>query len=202
MPPFSLEHSSGAYRLDFVVYALLCTILSATLLVARPEDSGIDLMLWVAGGGALWSLLEYLLHRFVLHGIAPFSNWHDQHHLRPHALIVSPTVLSLSLFLLLATLPAWWLLGAWPAVALTLGLLTSYLGYSLTHHTTHHNTTPWIRRNAWVSQRRVRHAMHHAAHHIKARGEVCRPCCFGVSSSFWDVMFGTDTRVRRTRSEP
>jgi cyclopropane-fatty-acyl-phospholipid synthase len=134
--------------------------------------------------------------------VAPFSRWHDEHHRRPQALIASPVVLSLSLFLLLGSLPAWWLLGGWPAMALTLGLLTSYLVYGLMHHATHHNTFPWIRHNAWMSQRRVRHAMHHAVHHIQARGEICNPCHFGVSNSFWDVVFRTNTLVCPRRDAP
>jgi cyclopropane-fatty-acyl-phospholipid synthase len=197
MSLLSLEHSVTAYRLDFALYALLCMGTATALLTTSPVGSGAVLLLWVAGGVALWSLLEYLLHRFVLHGVAPFSRWHGQHHVRPQALIASPIALSLSLFLLLGALPAWWLLGTWPATALTLGLLTSYLVYGLTHHATHHKTVPWIRHNAWISRCRVRHAMHHATHHIQARGEICKPCHFGVSNSFWDTVFGTDTMMVR-----
>jgi cyclopropane-fatty-acyl-phospholipid synthase len=198
----SLEHSPAAYRLDFVVYALLCLAAAALLLGASPNGSGLVLSLWVSGGVALWSLLEYLLHRFVLHGVAPFSRWHDQHHLHPRALIATPMVLSLSLILVLAALPAWWLLGAWAALALTQGILASYLLYGLTHHATHHNTPPWVRNNPWISQRRIRHAMHHAAHHIQERGESCKPCHFGVSNSLWDVVFGTNILVRPARTAP
>jgi cyclopropane-fatty-acyl-phospholipid synthase len=196
MSLLSLEHSPAGYRLDFALYALLCLATAATLLSASPEGEGLTLLLWVLSGIALWSLLEYLLHRFVLHGIAPFSRWHGQHHLSPRALIASPITLSLSLFLVLGSLPAWWLLGGWSALALTLGLWASYLVYGLTHHATHHGTGPWLRQNAWMSRRRIRHAMHHAAHHIEARGERCTPCHFGVSNSFWDAVFGTDTEVR------
>jgi cyclopropane-fatty-acyl-phospholipid synthase len=202
MSLLSLEHSAAAYRLDFALYAVLCLASASTLLAASPQGTGAALVLWVLGGMALWSLLEYLLHRHVLHGLAPFSHWHAQHHLRPKALIASPTVLSLSLFVLLGSLPAWWLLGAWAALALTLGLLTSYLLYGLTHHLSHHGSPAWLRRSAWISQRRVRHAMHHAAHHIAARGDTCKPCHFGVSSSVWDTVFGTNTRLRSFQLAP
>jgi cyclopropane-fatty-acyl-phospholipid synthase len=202
MSLLSLEHSVAAYRFDFALYTLLCLGTAATLLAASPTGSGTTLLLWALGGVALWSLLEYLLHRFVLHGVAPFSRWHGEHHVRPQALIASPIALSLSLFMLLGALPAWWLLGAWPATALTLGLMTSYLLYGLTHHATHHHTAPWIRHNPWISRRRVRHAMHHAVHHIQARGEICKPCHFGVSNSFWDVVFGTNTLVRPLPIQP
>ena len=200
MSLFSLEHSARAYGLDFALYALLCLGLATALLAASPEGSGVPLLAWVGAGVALWSLLEYLLHRFVLHGVAPLSRWHARHHQQPNALIATPVVLSLSLFLLLAGLPAWWLLGGWAALALGLGLLGSYLLYGLTHHATHHPTPDWIAHSSWMRQRRVRHAMHHAAHHIRARGEACKPCHFGVSNSLWDTVFGTNPLVRPMRS--
>jgi cyclopropane-fatty-acyl-phospholipid synthase len=202
MSLFSLEHSSTAYRFDFALYALLCLGAATVLLSVAPTGYGIVLLLWVMSGVALWSLLEYLLHRYVLHGVAPFSRWHAQHHLRPRALIASPIALSLSLFFTLGTLPAWWLLGIWPAVALTLGLMCSYLVYGLTHHATHHGTPSWIGRSAWLSQRRICHAMHHAAHNIKTQGQVSKPCHFGVSSSIWDVLFGTKDMLRVVRITP
>ena len=201
MSLLSLEHGPIAYRLDFALYGVLCASIAATLLLASPAGSGWNLLPWMTGGIALWSLLEYVLHRFVLHGVAPFSDWHGQHHARPHALIGSPILLSLSLFAVLGALPAWLLLGGWPALALTLGLLISYLGYGLMHHTTHHNTPPWIRQNPWVAQRRICHAMHHAAYHIRARGESCTPCHYGVSSGFWDVVFGSNALMRPVRTK-
>jgi sterol desaturase/sphingolipid hydroxylase (fatty acid hydroxylase superfamily) len=201
MSLLSLEHSPTAYRLDFALYGVLCSTIAATLVFAGPAGSGLALLLWVVGGVALWTLLEYLLHRFILHGVAPFSNWHQHHHARPQALIASPILLSLTLFVLLGALPAWLLLGDWPALALTLGLLGSYWGYGLMHHTTHHSTPPWVRRNAWVTQRRICHAMHHAAYHISARGEACKPCHFGVSSGFWDAVFGSNVLLPPARTE-
>ena len=197
MSLLSLEQSPTAYRADFALYGALCSAIAATLLYASPAGSGLALLLWIVGGVVLWTLLEYLLHRFVLHGVAPFSHWHGQHHARPHALIGSPILLSLSLFAVLGALPAWLLLGGWPALALTLGLLISYLGYGLMHHT----TLPWIRQNPWVAQRRICHAMHHAAYHIRARGESCTPCHYGVSSGSWDVVFGSNALMRPARTK-
>jgi cyclopropane-fatty-acyl-phospholipid synthase len=199
MSLLSMEHSPAAYRLDFALYTFLCAANATALVASRPGGSTLELLLWVIGGGVLWSLLEYLLHRFVLHGVAPFSDWHGLHHQRPAALIASPIVLSLSLFLILGTLPAWWLIGLWPALALTLGLMTGYLLYSLAHHATHHSTTVWIRNSSWIRQCRIRHAMHHSAHHLEARGEIHRPCHFGVSNSLWDGVFGTNTMFHRIR---
>lgn len=201
MPLLPLEHSTTAYRLDFVLYALTCLAITAFLLFASPDGSRI-LLVWVLGGAALWSLLEYLLHRFVLHGLRPFSEWHAQHHARPRALIGTPILMSFSLFLVLGTLPAWWLLGTWPALAITLGLLASYLAYGLIHHATHHSSSRWLQRSHWMRQRTVWHAKHHAAYHEGRLGTPGVPCHFGVCTSVWDSVFDTRGAVRASRQAP
>jgi len=198
MALISLEHSAAAYWFDFALYSAVCVGIACLLVFASPSGTGPVLALWVLWGGALWSLLEYVLHRFVLHGVAPFSRWHSEHHQRPHALISSPLLLSLSLFALLAALPAWWMLGAWPAMALTLGLMAGYLAYGLTHHAVHHRMPAWIAGNAWLGRRRVRHAMHHYHHRSSASDRRGTACHYGVSNSFWDAMFGTNPQVKVT----
>ena len=150
MNPFSLEHSATVYWVDFALYAMFCVGALATLLSLGAVGDAAALLMCVVSGVVLWSLLEYFLHRYVLHGIAPFSHWHSQHHVRPRAVIATPIALSLPLFLSLGAISAWWILGILPAVALSLGLMSSYLIYGLTHHATHHSTSPWIRHNCLV----------------------------------------------------
>ena len=131
------------------------------------------------GGLAGWTVIEYLLHRFVLHGLQPFSRWHAEHHSRPTALICSPTSLSASLITVLVFLPALALAGLWPACALTFGVLTGYLAYAVTHHATHH----WRSEAAWLLRRKRWHALHHRASRP--------PGHYGVTSGFWDHVFGS-----------
>jgi hypothetical protein len=57
-------------------------------------------------GLVAWTLLEYALHRFVLHGLQPFRTWHAEHHRRPRALIGTPTILSATLIAALGGHPA------------------------------------------------------------------------------------------------
>jgi len=66
----------------------------------------------------------------------------------------------------------------WRASALTLGLLTGYLGYAITHHAIHH----WRADNAWLKERKYWHALHHHSE---------QPGCYGVTSSVWDRVFGS-----------
>ena len=77
--------------------------------------------------------------------------------------------------------------GSWLACALTLGMLLGYLGYALTHHFAHQRAA----RSGWLAQRKRWHALHH--HHVE------QPVCFGVTSAFWDRVFGTD-KVRLPRT--
>ncbi|MET0518416.1 MAG: sterol desaturase family protein [Burkholderiaceae bacterium] len=128
-----------------------------------------------------WSWLEYALHRFVLHGLPPFAAWHQLHHQRPRALICAPTLFSGGLIGLLVFAPALLLSGLWQACALTLGVLLGYLAYSWIHHLAHHGHVDarWLRRRQhW-----------HALHHRRAAAE--QRACYGVSTAFWDHVFGT-----------
>lgn len=189
MGPLELESSPAAYRADFVVYGLAVLGLSLALVLGGPEPAW--RMLALAGAGyLLWGLLEYGLHRFVLHGLWPFRALHAQHHLRPGARIGTPTVVSAPLFALLGFGPAWALAGPWPACALTLGLLAGYLAYAVTHHVCHHGQG----RGAWMA----RHQRWHRRHHQN----LPSPGCYGVSHRFWDHVFGTDREPLRQRGGP
>lgn len=181
---FTLEQSKTTYGADFVLYGIAMVGLVA-LLLAAPRQYGLENVALALGGLLSWSAIEYALHRFVLHGLRPFSRWHAEHHLRPTALICSPTILSAILVVMLVYLPALALGGIWRACALTLGVLTGYLAYSITHHATHH----WHAENAWLKERKRWHALHH---HI----EESR-CCYGVTSAFWDHVCGTDPGPRK-----
>lgn len=179
---FTLEHSRGAYRADFVVYGSAVPLLAAYLLLEGPRALWPQMALWALIGIAGWSLIEYLLHRFVLHGVQPFQGWHAEHHQRPAALICAPTILSAVLILTLVFLPVLLVSTLWRACALTLGVLAGYLGYAVVHHATHH----WrSEQSAWLRKRKRWHARHHQAR---------TPACFGVTSGFWDHVFGSATQ--------
>lgn len=173
----SFEHGRAAYRADFVLYAAAVAGLSALLLAVGPSGHGLALGASLLAGVLGWSLIEYGLHRFVLHGVAPFRRWHEKHHARPTALICTPTLLSATLIGIFVFLPAALLGDRWLACALTLGLLVGYLGYAVTHHAIHH----WGSGGAWLMRRKRWHALHHR------RGGGAR--CYGVTSSFWDRVF-------------
>jgi sterol desaturase/sphingolipid hydroxylase (fatty acid hydroxylase superfamily) len=174
----SLEHSKSTYWADYAAYAVIVMGLFTALVLGAPATQWAGIVTTTLAGLAAWTLVEYVMHRFVLHGLEPFQGWHLKHHDRPTALISAPTILSATLIAGLVFLPALLLIGPWHACALTLGLTIGYFIYALTHHATHH----WRADNAWLKRRKSWHAMHHHAHGDKAG-------CYGVSSSFWDRVF-------------
>jgi cyclopropane-fatty-acyl-phospholipid synthase len=184
MPLFALEHSKTAYAADFGLYVAVVTALAAFLLIAAPHREGLQVGALVVVGWVSWTAVEYVLHRFLLHGVAPFSRWHAEHHLRPRALIYTPTILSAALIAGTVFVPAWAIGDLWRACALTLGFLTGNLAYAVIHHATHH----WRSDNAWLLRRKRWHARHH---------QVGNRACYGVSSPFWDHVFGSTGKLAR-----
>src|ERR1700754_413557 len=91
---FTLEHSKAAYRADFALYGIAVVALAVVVFHAGPIEHRLVTAAWVVTGVIAWSGIEYVLHRFVLHGLQPFVRWDAEHHRRPTALICIPTTLS------------------------------------------------------------------------------------------------------------
>lgn len=172
----SLEQNTTLVHLDFAVYGLLVAGAAALSLGLLPAGQAAEALAWAAAGAAAWTLAEYLLHRFVLHGLQPFRRWHALHHQQPTALIATPTLLTVALFGALVVAPAWWLLPLWRASAFVSGVLAAYLAYIAAHHAVHHSHG----RSAWLRHHKRWHALHH---------HVGVPACYGVSLRLWDHVF-------------
>jgi cyclopropane-fatty-acyl-phospholipid synthase len=175
---FSLEQDKRLVVADFAFYGLGVLTLAATTWATLPPDHVVRALASVGVGALGWTLAEYALHRFVLHGVQPFKRWHALHHARPVALIATPTLLTAAGFGLLVLAPAWWLAPVWLASALVLGVLAAYLVYIAMHHAVHHLHGP----RRWLRGHQRRHAQHHRA---GAR------TCYGVSTPLWDHVFGS-----------
>lgn len=127
----------------------------------------------------MWTLVEYVIHRFILHHVVYIRDMHDQHHRSPKELIDTPIWLSLSFMTAGVLLPSWWVFGFGIAGGFTVGMTLGYLTYGLMHHAMHH----WhIRHGTYLYRAKRRHAQHHAS---IDEGN------YGVSSPFWDYVFGT-----------
>jgi len=167
------------YFADFIVYPFVIAILFAVSLCLQWPPSWEGLAVGCASGVAIWSLLEYLIHRFVLHGIVYFAVMHETHHSDPRALVGAPVWLSLGAICCGALLPLCLLIAVREACCVTAGLMLGYLWFGLLHHKIHHSH-PEYGTYLWRLKR------HHALHHY---GRT--PCNFGVITSAWDRMFGT-----------
>lgn len=187
MSLYSIKHSKLAYRIDFALYAALVLIMVAILLLTGTYERWLAYVALAAAGVVSWTLIEYALHRFVMHGFRPFKQWHTEHHQRPKALIYTPTIMSMALIATLVFLPAQTFFRDWQsACALTLGVVIGYLFYSVVHHLMHHNGD----NNIWLKRRKQWHAMHHQ--------NIEKVAYFGVTSGFWDHVFRSDYRLRKS----
>ena len=176
--------SRNAFFADFYVYptaAFLFVVLA--ILSDRPrwwQSLGI-----FAAAFFLWTFVEYLLHRFVLHHVQWVKEQHDVHHHDEKALVGTPTWFSFMIFLAFVTLPV--LLASTIAISasITAGLMLGYLWYVTAHYGIHH----WrIREDGYLARLKRRHALHHRYDDLGN---------FGVTTGIWDYVFGTNVQVRR-----
>jgi cyclopropane-fatty-acyl-phospholipid synthase len=133
----------------------------------------------VAGGVLAWTLIEYLLHRCVLHGLPIAAREHAKHHRDPRALISTPMLLIplLSLLVFLAFALA---LPAGAAALATFGLYAGYNVFAIVHHLQHFHPEVLAR---WPLFARTLHL--HELHHRHPDTH------YGISVGFWDRVFGT-----------
>jgi sterol desaturase/sphingolipid hydroxylase (fatty acid hydroxylase superfamily) len=171
--------SKAAYFADFVVYPPVIAILLTAAL--RPESLVCrkTAAVCVVSGLVLWTLVEYGMHRFVLHQIPYLADMHEAHHDDPTGFVGTPTWLSLAMIGCGALLPLWWEAGVGLATAFTAGIAIGYLCYVGVHHVVHHWRIAPATYLYWLNRR---HALHHHAP---------LPCNFGVTTGVWDWMFGT-----------
>src|SRR5258706_12442190 len=88
---FNLEQSKAAYIADFVFYGFAVAATAVWLLAAGPRAQLPILAALTLMGLASWTLLGYVLHRFLLHGLQPFCPWHSEHHQPPMGPTFPPT---------------------------------------------------------------------------------------------------------------
>jgi len=176
--------SKAGYFADFYIYPPFVLALTAGAAIRTTSHSMLYWSVACLIGIAAWTLLEYIIHRGVLHRVRIFAEMHNMHHESPTDLVGSPTWLSLSIICFGVLLPLWWQINFEIAGGLTAGLMIGYLWYVTVHHAIHH----WQSRPAsYLHRAKRRHLVHHYSR---------QPCNFGVSTAFWDRVFGTARRTR------
>ena len=172
------------YYADFYVYPVVIAGLATYAIWQGPEGAWSTWLSAFVAGAALWTLVEYLLHRFVLHHVPYIKDMHDAHHEDQQALIGAPIWVSLSLMVVVVLIPLSLIAEQNVAIGLACGLMLGHFWYGSVHHILHH----WkIKPGSYWFRLKRRHMLHH---HFDEMGN------FGVTSGFWDVVFGTDIKVR------
>jgi sterol desaturase/sphingolipid hydroxylase (fatty acid hydroxylase superfamily) len=141
-------------------------------------------------GAAGWTLLEYVLHRFVFHARTargPGAMEHRRHHAQVDYFAPAWQKALAALVVTAMLLPLLsWLAGFKLGAAGTLGFVGMYLLYEVLHRRAH-TRAPRDRYGRW---RRKNHFAHHFMNPRLAQG---------VTTPFWDVVFGTRLSVERVR---
>ena len=144
---------------------------------------------WFLAAFIFWTFAEYFLHRYLFHWYTE-AEWtqrfhfimHGNHHEYPNdeeRLLMPPVpglILASVLFGLFYLI---FLLFGRPELtwAFFPGFFLGYLMYSFVHYAIHQIKPPKYLKRVWIH-----HSQHHYQHQNKA---------FGVSSYFWDIIFGT-----------
>jgi sterol desaturase/sphingolipid hydroxylase (fatty acid hydroxylase superfamily) len=167
------------YYTDFILYGMLVVALVAFTLRGRRSDQLIWLAAAMAGAGG-WTLLEYLLHRFVFHRMPLIAELHHVHHAAPRSYVGTPTWASLLILTTVFFVPFWRLFSLNIAFGAITGLIMGWLWYGIVHHVIHHRRPRRLAIALKVASHR--HFLHHSPY-------VCGN--FGVTTALWDYVFGT-----------
>ena len=146
--------------------------------------SWLKIAVYIILGLGVWTLTEYVLHRFLFHWKPPGKIgermhfiFHGVHHDYPSdskRLVMVPTVsipLSALFYLLFKVM-----LGPLNVAPFFIGFLIGYLFYDMTHYAIHHFN---IKSKFWLEMKH-----HHMLHHYKDMNHG-----YGVSSKLWDLIF-------------
>jgi len=144
-----------------------------------------------AAGLILWTIAEYLLHRFIFHFTprTPLQErvsflMHGVHHAQPRVKtrLVMPLMVSVPLallFYLLFSVVVSYSMGArWLTGTLFAGFVIGYVCYDLTHYALHN-----VQFKGGIGKLL---RTHHMRHHTEWDSR------FGVSTPLWDHVFGTE----------
>jgi sterol desaturase/sphingolipid hydroxylase (fatty acid hydroxylase superfamily) len=181
--------SKTAYYGEFAIYG---AVITAAAIIADMRGTAHDLSVWLlatVAGVMVWTLIEYVVHRYVFHWMPVFSPMHGAHHEAPLALVGTPTWVSLLVIFTFVFAPAWALGSLNIASGMAVGVMAGFQWYGLVHHAIHHRKPRMIARRLIIASRR------HAQHHYSTQ-----PGNFGVTTSFWDRVFGTVLTTSMERS--
>jgi len=156
--------------------------------MANLGFTGVGMVVLFLSGLFFFTLVEYLMHRYVYHMrlTSEFKRkisytMHGNHHDYPKdkSRLAMPPILGLALAAIL--LGFFWLIMRDYAFGFLAGFIIGYAGYIGIHYSIHAYKVP----NNFLKVLWYHHSIHHYREDDRA---------FGVSSPFWDLVFGTMPR--------
>ncbi len=179
---------------------VLYTAYAAVLLsIALARGHAATAFVYFGSGIVIWTLAEYLIHRYVLHGRFPdgpgvqrylhrwFDHLHIEHHARPwdgnHVNGTLKDTMGWAIIFIAAASFA----PLHTAPVMVAGFLFAYVVEEWVHHSVHFCTF------------RGRYFQYIRRHHMYHHGPKGSDVGFGLSNGFWDVVYHTQVpeHVRR-----
>ncbi|KEQ29645.1 sterol desaturase family protein [Pedobacter antarcticus] len=174
------------YYVPLIVYIPVISYLIYLSFIDAKMDF-LSFGLWLLIGLFVWTISEYILHRFVFHfypksGIGKRIHFifHGVHHDYPNdskRLVMPPSAsipMALGLYFLFL-----YLLPAGTIYAFFTGFLIGYLIYDMVHYALHHANF----KSSFWKKLKQHHMLHHYSDSTKG---------YGVSSAIWDKVLGSD----------
>jgi sterol desaturase/sphingolipid hydroxylase (fatty acid hydroxylase superfamily) len=161
-----LAHNASDGSMTATVYfgeMLVASLVAITLLEISSFRTNSEVVLFGARVFA-WSLAEYIVHRFMLHGFS--ATEHRRHHANPSAPVLTIFWQTWACFVLVYLIAG---------DAVLAGTLAAYAWYLFVHYHVHHDP------DSLPSSLLKHHKRHHR---IASRN-------YGVSTTLWDHVFGT-----------
>ena len=178
----------------------LPSVMYGTYYGSQGLSRGADVAFYWLLGLGLWTLVEYAMHRCLFHadrylpdnrvGITAHFLLHGIHHYLPmdrYRLVMPPTLfLALAQpFYKLAQIVFFY--NRYAAIEVFSGGVFGYVCYDLTHYFLHHRNLP-----SYYKTLKKYHLQHHFADYDNG---------FGVTSRFWDWVFGTQLKQPKAVSK-
>jgi sterol desaturase/sphingolipid hydroxylase (fatty acid hydroxylase superfamily) len=169
-----------------IIYVpVICYFLYRSIAIMTLPGGRIGVLILL--GISVWTLTEYVLHRFIFHykpktsfGQRIHFIFHGVHHDYPsdsRRLVMPPSIsvpLALLFYFLFESM-----FGKGLVAPFFIGFLLGYLFYDMTHYAVHHFN---IHNKFWLALKK-----HHMRHHFQDADKG-----YGVSSPVWDYVVGTN----------
>jgi sterol desaturase/sphingolipid hydroxylase (fatty acid hydroxylase superfamily) len=185
-----LEASRSRRRM-YPVTLIYSAGLLGLLALAWSESLLPRALAFALAGLALWTFMEYAVHRWLLHVAFPrrrslpgrvlhvlFDASHADHHAKPWDGYHINGHLD-TLWVAVWAVPLSLLAPPFTASLVVSGLFAAYAAEEWAHHAMHFSNHPW----RYFQYLRRRHLYHHSQHGVGTS--------YGITSDFWDKVFGT-----------